>query len=119
MGRVHRRILAFLLSIVVATVCLVVHRSALAVTKAAPSQKAPNVAGMTDGALQELLSRQAGAWNRGDIDGFMQGYWRSEELTFSGSSGVSRGWQAVSDRYHRTYPDRAAMGHLEFSKLEI
>jgi beta-aspartyl-peptidase (threonine type) len=49
----------------------------------------------------------------------MRGYWRSEQLTFSGSTGVSRGWQAVLEHYHQNYPDRAAMGHLDFSGLEI
>ena len=70
-------------------------------------------------ALRSLLSAQAAAWNRGDIEGFMQGYWKSERTTFAGSSGVLRGWQALVDRYRRSYPDRAAMGRLEFSDLEI
>ena len=49
----------------------------------------------------------------------MEGYWKSAETAFVGSSGTSRGWQALLDRYRRTYPDRAAMGQLEFSGLEI
>ncbi len=69
--------------------------------------------------LRGLLSAQAAAWNRGDIEGFMQGYWKSERTTFAGSSGVLRGWQVLLDRYRRSYPDRAAMGWLEFSDLEI
>jgi ketosteroid isomerase-like protein len=85
----------------------------------APLLRPPQTALPADGALLDLLSKQAAAWNGGDIEGFMQGYWRSEKLTFSGSSGVSRGWQAVLDRYHRNYPDRAAMGHLDFSEIEI
>jgi ketosteroid isomerase-like protein len=113
------RVLAFLLAMAVTAACLGVHGDALGVTRGAVAQMTPNVAGTTGEALKELLTRQAEAWNRGDIDGFMQGYWRSEELTFSGSSGVSRGWQTVLERYHRSYPDRATMGHLEFSKLEI
>ena len=49
----------------------------------------------------------------------MEGYWRSPELTFSGSSGVQRGWDAVLARYRRSYPDRAAMGQLDFTDLEF
>jgi uncharacterized GH25 family protein len=70
-------------------------------------------------AVRELLEAQVAAWNRGDIEGFMEGYWRSEQMTFAGANGVTRGWQAVLDRYRRSYPDRAAMGSLSFSNLEI
>jgi len=69
--------------------------------------------------IRDLLIAQAEAWNRGDIGGFMEGYWKSDQTTFSGSSGVSRGWQALLERYRRNYPDRAAMGRLTFSDLEI
>lgn len=70
-------------------------------------------------AIRAVLDDQQQAWNRGDIPAFMKGYWNSPELTFSSSSGVSRGYQAVLDRYLKTYPDKAAMGHLEFSNLEV
>jgi ketosteroid isomerase-like protein len=73
----------------------------------------------TDAALRALLTSQAADWNRGDIDAFMRGYWKSEETTFSGTAGVARGWQTVLDHYHKNYPDRAAMGHLDFSEIEI
>lgn len=72
-----------------------------------------------EGALRELLNAQVGAWNLGDIDGFLEGYWKSDETTFSGSQGVLRGWQALRERYRSSYADRAAMGRLEFSNLEI
>jgi uncharacterized protein (TIGR02246 family) len=70
-------------------------------------------------AIQEVLSAQQSAWNRGDVDAFLVGYWRSPELTFSGSSGVSRGWDGVLARYRKNYPDRAAMGQLDFTGLEF
>ncbi len=70
-------------------------------------------------AIEQLLREQQQAWNRGDIEKFMDGYWRSPELTFSGSSGVQRGWDAVLARYRRSYPDRAAMGQLDFTDLEF
>ena len=66
-----------------------------------------------------MLSAQQYAWNRGDVDAFLVGYWRSPELTFSGSSGVSRGWDGVLARYKKSYPNHAAMGQLEFSDLEF
>jgi len=69
--------------------------------------------------LRSLLDAQSAAWNRGDIEGFMAGYWKSERTTFAGAKGVFRGWQALLERYHRDYPDRAAMGTLTFSDLEI
>lgn len=69
--------------------------------------------------VRALLEAQNAAWNRGDIEGFMTGYWKSENTTFAGAKGVSRGWQALLDRYRRDYPDRAAMGALTFSDLEI
>ncbi len=72
-----------------------------------------------EAALRSLLRSQAEAWNRGDIEGFMASYWKSDQTTFASSSGVFRGWQALLDRYRRNYPDRAAMGRLEFSGLEI
>jgi beta-aspartyl-peptidase (threonine type) len=70
-------------------------------------------------AITKLLSQQQDAWNRGDVDAFMQAYWHSPELTFSGSSGISRGWDGVLARYKKAYPDRAAMGQLDFSELEF
>ena len=70
-------------------------------------------------AINELLSAQQAAWNRGDVDAFLVGYWRSPELTFSGSNGVSRGWDGVLARYKKSYPNHAAMGQLEFSDLEF
>jgi ketosteroid isomerase-like protein len=70
-------------------------------------------------AILAALVAQQDAWNRGDVDAFMAGYWRSPELSFSGSSGISRGWDEVLARYKKNYPDRAAMGQLDFSGLEF
>jgi uncharacterized protein (TIGR02246 family) len=70
-------------------------------------------------AITAVLNAQQSAWNRGDVDAFLTGYWRSPELTFSGSSGVARGWDGVLARYKKNYPDRAAMGQLDFSNLEF
>jgi ketosteroid isomerase-like protein len=71
------------------------------------------------GAIFAVLTAQQAAWNRGDVDAFLEGYWRSPELTFSGTTGVARGWDGVQARYKKSYPDRAAMGALDFSGLEF
>jgi len=70
-------------------------------------------------AIAAVLNAQESAWNRGDVEAFLVGYWHSPELTFSGSSGVARGWDGVLARYKKNYPDKAAMGHLDFSELEF
>jgi hypothetical protein len=61
-------------------------------------------------AILNVLETQRQAWNRGDIDGYMQGYWRSDSLLFVGSTAPTHGWQATLDRYKKHYPDKAAMG---------
>lgn len=70
-------------------------------------------------AIQAVLTAQQIAWNKGDIPKFMDGYWNSPDLTFAGSKGITRGWEPVLARYHKAYADKAAMGKLEFSELEI
>jgi ketosteroid isomerase-like protein len=70
-------------------------------------------------AITAVLKEQQESWNHADVDAFMKGYLDSAELTFAGSSGITRGWQPVLERYRKTYPDRKAMGHLDFSQLEI
>ena len=69
--------------------------------------------------IEAILTMQQQAWNRGDVESFLQGYWHSLDVTFSGSNGTLRGWDAVLQRYKKAYPDRAAMGHLTFSHLEF
>ena len=70
-------------------------------------------------AIQAVLDEQCAAWNRGDIEGFMDGYERSEKTVFVGGDTVTRGWQTVLDRYKRNYDSREKMGTLTFSDLEI
>ena len=68
--------------------------------------------------IQNVLDLQVEAWNNGDIDSFMKGYWKSEELCFIGASGVSYGWNQVLENYKKGYPDKEAMGKLSFDILE-
>ena len=68
--------------------------------------------------IRKVMDDQAAAWNRGDLEAFMKGYWNSEKLVFVGSE-VTRGWQPTLDRYKRTYGTREKMGTLTFSDLEV
>jgi len=70
-------------------------------------------------AIRAILGAQQKAWNDGNVEAFLEGYWQSEDLTFSGSQGISRGLRAVRERYQKSYPDRQTMGKLDFSGLEI
>jgi ketosteroid isomerase-like protein len=69
--------------------------------------------------ITAVLDAQTAAWNRGDLATFMTGYWKSDETVFVGAGGITRGWQAVLERYQKAYPDHKAMGQLNFSDLEV
>lgn len=64
-----------------------------------------------------VMERQQYAWNRGDLEGFMQGYWQSDSLMFIGKSGVTQGHAATLSRYKEGYPDTDAMGKLAFTNV--
>jgi hypothetical protein len=70
-------------------------------------------------AVVKVLFEQQDHWNKGDIDAFMEGYLKSDELVFSGASGPIYGWEATRDRYKRTYSDREKMGELKFDVLHL
>jgi ketosteroid isomerase-like protein len=69
--------------------------------------------------IHAVIQAQQDAWNRGDIDTFMKGYWRSEETAFVSGDEVMRGWQRVLERYRQKYSDCEKMGSLTFSELKI
>jgi len=69
--------------------------------------------------IQSVLSAQQDAWNRGDIDAFMNGYAQSASTVFVSEDEVRRGWETVRDRYRIRYSDRAKMGTLSFSDIEV
>ncbi len=79
----------------------------------------PTLAAEDRKAIVGVLMEQQRAWNRGDIEAFMRGYWPSDSLTFVGGRGVTYGWQATQDGYYRRYPDRAAMGRLTFEVVRL
>lgn len=64
-----------------------------------------------------VISAQAAAWNRGDLDEFLTGYHRSDRTVFAGGDAVHRGFDAMATRYRRTYSSKAKMGRLTFSRL--
>ena len=70
-------------------------------------------------AIRNLLRTQTTSWNRGDVEGFMQTYWKNDSLMFIGKSGVVWGWQQTLDNYKRGYPDTAAMGKLSFDIIQV
>jgi ketosteroid isomerase-like protein len=70
-------------------------------------------------AINRVLDAQSAAWNRGDIDAFMEGYWKSDELRFASGGVITYGWKTTRDRYRRNYPDKATMGTLAFTIHEV
>jgi beta-aspartyl-peptidase (threonine type) len=72
------------------------------------------------GAIRQVLDSQVAAWNKGDLKGFMAGYWKSEKLTFFSGDNVEHGWQATYERYQKRYQaEGREMGTLTFSELEV
>jgi len=69
--------------------------------------------------VRAVMNEQSAAWNRGDIEGFMRGYWNSADLVFVSGDNVTRGWQPTLDRYKKSYDSRAKMGTLTFSGLDV
>ena len=85
-----------------------------AIVSAAPAQTQNATA-----QIRSVLRAQQDAWNRGDIDRFMNGYARSTSTVFVAQDTIRRGWETVRERYKEKYSDRAKMGALTFSDLEI
>jgi ketosteroid isomerase-like protein len=89
-----------------------VDRAQARVTTASPTS--------SEAGIERVLRVQQEAWNRGDLESFMAGYWSSPDLTFFSGAKEHNGWQATLDRYRATYTGPAhEMGKLEFSALRI
>jgi ketosteroid isomerase-like protein len=69
--------------------------------------------------VEHNMKAQELAWNKGDINGFMEYYWKSDSLKFIGSKGITYGWQKTYDNYINGYPTKEAMGILTFTIKEI
>ena len=71
-------------------------------------------------AIKKMLSNQQECWNNGDIDGFMQGYWNSEELIFTSlNHKPTYGWKNTLERYRNSYPNKESMGEFKFEILDL
>lgn len=69
--------------------------------------------------IRAVLDAQVGAWNRGDIEGFMEGYDKSDGLVFLSGNSITRGWRQTLERYRRSYDSKEKMGRLSFTDLEV
>ena len=69
--------------------------------------------------IKQLMTEQTKCWNGGDIEGFMETYWKSEMLTFSSGGKTARGWKTTLERYKKGYDTREKMGVLKFSEIEV
>ncbi len=70
-------------------------------------------------AIRAVLNAEQIAWNNGDIDAFMQGFWKSDSLQFMSARGINHGWQETMEGYKTRYPDLAAMGTLSYEILQV
>ena len=86
-----------------------------------PKQSTPTSPEVTaaEKAVRAVLAGQTAAWNKGDIDGFMAGYWKSEKLTFISGGSVTQGWEPTRERYVKRYAadGKDKMGTLSFDEL--
>ncbi|MBB6005647.1 DUF4440 domain-containing protein [Arcicella rosea] len=81
-----------------------------------------NVFAQTDKDRQiilNILDTQTKAWNNGDVEKFMNGYWVSDSLMYIGKSGVKYGYQGTLESYRKNYPDKATMGTLKFDIIKV
>lgn len=69
-------------------------------------------------AIRNVMNEQVKAWNNGDVDAFMKTYWQNDSLLFV-SDPPTYGWQTTLERYKKVYPDKAAMGKLDFNLMQL
>ena len=65
--------------------------------------------------ILKVMDQQEKAWNNSDLEGFMQGYWKSDDLKFYGSNGVTKGWEQTLRNYINRYPSKDQTGELKFT----
>ncbi len=89
------------------------------------SQDAYSHSGMTIASMDKtarirfVLRQQLEAWNAGNMEGYMQGYWNSDSLQFITAKKITYGYQTVLENYKKSYPNKEKMGHLDFEILKI
>jgi len=69
--------------------------------------------------IKKIFFQQEDDWNQGDLDAFMEAYWKSENLQFGGANGITKGWKQTLESYKRGYPDKETMGKLSFQIKDI
>jgi uncharacterized protein (TIGR02246 family) len=114
---IMKRTFLFLAAIAVAT--LLSLSAADARQEGANASKLSKQDVKTIAAIRAVLDAQVAAWNRGDIEGFMDGYARSPDIVFISGDSLTHGWQTVLDRYKKGYDTREKMGTLAFSELDV
>ena len=95
------------------TICILLFLAAFSSVAAAQSSS------KAEADILKVMDDQAAAWNRGDVDSFMRGYWNSNDLVFVSGDTVTHGWQKTLDNYKAKYSTRAIMGALRFSDVTI
>ena len=70
-------------------------------------------------AILEILELQQTAWSNNDLEGFMQGYWKSDSLKFYGSNGITFGWDKTLANYQKGYPTKEHTGTLKFKINDV
>lgn len=70
-------------------------------------------------AIRSILTQQQKAWSENDLEGFMSGYWQSEELTYFSRGKITKGWQTTLANYKRNYPSKKETGELDFEIANI
>ena len=97
-------------ALIFGTLCFAFTAPSWAETKPSPEETA----------VRKVLNDQVAAWNKGDLEGFMAGYWKSEELTFYSGKDKQLGWSKTLERYQKRYQsDGKEMGQLAFAELEV
>ncbi len=80
---------------------------------------AQNVKNADREAILKVLEDQRISWNSGDIESYMQGYWKSDSLRFVGKTGVRYGWNETLNSYRKGYPSKTEMGNLTFNLISL
>jgi len=70
-------------------------------------------------AIRSLLAKQEDCWNKGDLFGFMKGYWENDSLLFIGKNGITYGYRQTLLNYQKNYPTKEQMGQLRFELIKV
>ena len=81
------------------------------------SQPNPDTSAINE--IRVLLTQQASDWNNGNMDSYMEGYWKSDSLLFTSGGNIRRGWRVTLEKYRKSYDSKSKMGVLSFADLEI